>query len=159
MLDYLSDKLPQELLRPKSEWRPSATGLHIMGAVNNFNLEPRQIPVTHLRKICFTMSAENHGPDLSRGIPLCKEDDAVYPWFSHFCLSCGEFFIRDFVDTRFCAFYAHCWNCLPKLPWDYCADHYGLPPEKKHTILSPLGMNPKKYTDEEIADAFAFLND
>jgi hypothetical protein len=160
MLDFISDKLPREIVKPKSEWRSSATGLHVMGAVDNFNFHQKQhlIPVTHLRKICFTMGAEGHEPGSNKGIPACKRDGGVFPWFSHYCVRCGDFFLRDFYDPRFCAFYATCWDCLPQLPWASCTDHYGYDPSNYKTA-PPVGLNPRKYSEQEIADAFSFLNE
>lgn len=158
LMEYINvDALPKELVRPRDKWRFNEEG-HVVGAVDNFRIPRYLVPVTHQRRICYSMGSDGHEIGSVRGIPGCATDGAVWPWFSHFCLLCGTFFIRDFIDPRFCTFYATCYDCLPKLPWASCPTHYSGYPDPAKTS-PPKGLNPREYSEQEIADAFSFLNE
>lgn len=157
MLDItkVSDRLPPELINPRKHWNLTNPA-HVMNVVI---LQPavwhEYIPRTHRDKICFSMGKEGHNePTKSRGgLPCCGGCGKPYPWFSHFCVGCGEFFIRDFFSPQFCSLYPTCWDCLPELPWSYCPAH-GDNELRFREVMPPAGLNPRKYTQEELDDVF-----
>lgn len=157
MLDFISPKFPRELVRPTALWRKGES--HVMGAVNNYTIGRYRhlIPYTHLEKVCLEYGEEGHGParqwSPSGGSnPGCSCGRSL-SWFVHFCVNCGDFFIRDFSSPKFCAFYATCWNCLPSLPWAYCLDHGVKDPQFAYSEFPPIGLNPRKWTDDDLREA------
>lgn len=149
----VSDKIPKELIKERRFWH--SHGSHILNVVN---LQPAVwnsfVPLTHRNLICFTMGVEGHeGFASSGGIPICGGCRHPRSWFSHFCVSCGDFFIRDFYSPKFCDLYPVCWDCLPELPWASCPDH-GSKNTRFLKVVPPVGLNPHKFTKEEIDDVF-----
>ena len=152
MIDIISDRVPKELIRPKELWRPGKS--HVMGAVNNFTIPRYLVPYSYDQKICREYGDEGHKPGKKvNGLPGCS-CGKTFSWFSHFCLMCGDFFLQDFHDKRYCTFYATCWDCTQKLPWEYCLDHGVKDPW--FTEHLPMGANPRKFTAEELENVFDF---
>lgn len=153
-LDRVSDKIPRELIKERKHWH--SHGTHVLNVIilipgvwNDY------VPLNFKSLICFSMGQEGHETNgTSRGgIPCCGGCNKPYPWFSHFCVGCGEFFIRDFFSPKFCELFPVCWNCLPELPWAYCPDHRTAS-DGAREVIPPYGLNPVKYTQEEIDDVF-----
>jgi hypothetical protein len=154
VLDVISDRVPKELIRPRELWRPGKS--HVMGAVNNYVIPHYLIPYSHEVKICREYGDNDKhqaGRRSVNGMPGCS-CGRTFSWFGKFCLSCGDFFLQDFHDKRFCAFWATCYNCLSELPWEYCLDHGVKDPVFVEHL--PTGANPRKFTDEELKDVFDF---
>ena len=144
-------------------WPRSA---HVGGLFNfHCSWDILEIPTKFQNLLCYgsiPTNVDKHSKfDKRRGIVICGDCDKPKVYNSHWCLNCGEFFIRDFVDTRFCPAYPHCFNCLDVLRWDYCPDH-AMPQHVEWaengdtTIIRPVGLNPKNYSREELDSVFDF---
>lgn len=144
-------------------WQKSA---HVGGLFNmHCSWEIDSVPVNFQNLLCFgpiPTNIDKHTTfEKKRGLVICGDCDKPKVYNSHWCVSCGEFFIRDFIDTRFCPAYPHCFNCLDKLKWDFCPDH-AMPSHVEFaengdtTILPPVGLNPKVFTAEELENVFDF---
>lgn len=106
-------------------------------------------------------SVTNGGP------PMCKNCNKVVPWFFYKCVKCESYFVRDFRHPKFCQSYPTCWEHTLELPWEYCEQH-DFPPRPAHVgaaewmndwyrpFVEPLGLNPKNFTEEELAGVFDF---
>lgn len=148
----VSEWIPSELIKPRKYWHSS--GSHIVNVVNVSFVNEELIPLTFRKLMCFSMGKEGHEGSSSRGgVPACGGCGLTYSWFGYFCVGCGEFFIRDFHHPKFCPLFPTCWNCTPELPWDYCPDHH-VRSVGSLEIVPPVGVNPKKYSQEEIDDVF-----
>lgn len=152
-LDRVSDKIPKELIKERKLWH--SHGTHILNVVIlNPGIWNNYVPLTYKSKICFSMGEEGHeGSRSCGGIPCCAGCYKPYSWFSHFCVGCGNFFIRDFYSPKFCELFPVCWDCLPELSWAYCPDHRTANTGTRE-VVPPVGLNPIKYTQEEIDDVF-----
>ena len=148
---------------PKSKIVPN----HLPNAAHAVNIRPvddRAIPRNFRSLLCITtVGGEHERGNIRRGrygIPACGNCDRILPWFLHQCVSCGDFFIRDFLSAKFCSLYPHCFDCLPRLSWAYCPDHASYFATTFHGDVDaeypPTGINPRKYTEEELANAFDF---
>lgn len=132
--------------------------------------ERKNLPYGMRDKVChgyrYPPDSDHRGYTSLRGVPVCKVCTRPGAYLLFYCLSCGSLFIKDFADSRFCNFYPHCWSCLPKLQWPYCPTHstarglssFGIV-DFPYTARSPRGFNPRVYTEEELKDVFAFLNE
>lgn len=159
MYDYISDRIPRELIKPEKHWYFSTE--HITNVVDvSYRMRRALYPLNISKLICWNWGHDGHernGSSRSRaGIPACNSCYGIPVWFTHYCVSCGGVFVEDFADARFCRLYPHCWDCLPKLSWASCPDHGSN--VLCGTSWEPKGLNPRKYTEQEIADAFAFLD-
>lgn len=144
-------------------WRRSAHVGGLFKMQSGWDID--NIPTRYQNLLCYGSMPTNVDKHTNfkkvRGLVICGDCDKPKVYNSHWCLGCGEFFIRDFIDTRFCPAYPHCWNCLDKLKWDYCPDH-AMPNHVEFaengdtTILAPVGLNPKVYTEEDLKDVFDF---
>lgn len=122
------------------------------------------IPLQYRDKVCHGYRREesksHKGYTNRSGIPVCATCGKPPAHLIFYCFNCGELFIKDFRDTRFCALYPYCYDCLSELSWAFCPDHtvrltasfYKL--MDNPTIIPPIGMNPRKFTEEELRDAF-----
>lgn len=141
-------------------WPHSA---HIGGITRLSEIWKRyRVPNKYRELLCYgNMEAESNGHmaqySRSNGIVTCNVDDLTPVYNTFYCVRCGVFFIRDFVDTRFCPSYAHCWSCLPELSWAYCPDHsspaivqYSL--NGLTTVTYPVGKNPIEISDADLED-------
>lgn len=154
MLDTISSKVPREIVRPTELWRPGKS--HMQGTVNNFTIPSYLIPFSYESRICRLYGQDDShvaGKRSVNGLPGCS-CGRTFPWFGHFCLGCGNYFLQDFHDKRYCAFWATCWDCTQLLPWEYCLDHGVKDPMFKEHL--PTGANPRKFTDEELENVFDF---
>lgn len=91
------------------------------------------------------------------GPPICGNCNKIVPWFFFKCVKCDQHFIQDFRHPKFCSYYPTCWQHTLELPWDYCPSHafkYRL--EKPFWLHEPIGLNPKVFSDEDLADVFDF---
>lgn len=144
---------------------------HPIGLLNTWKMrEPHFLPERIRPYVCLSNTRSDDplrhtGFSNKRGTPVCKECELPFVYLFFYCIKCGTPFIRDFDDSRFCSEYPHCYLCLPDLGWDFCKDHV-LPVRLRsyqmrgvHTAHKPNGLNPKVYSEQEIADAFAFLNE
>ena len=149
----VSDKIPRELIK-KQEFHRNA-GSHVFNVITY--TPPEFIPYIYQQKICFSMGKEGHeGTTHNGSIPLCGGCKKPRQWFGHFCAGCGDFFIRDFYDPRFCDYYPTCWDCLSELPWAHCPDHFYANSIFAHLEVAPAGLNPTKFTQEELDNVFDF---
>lgn len=141
-------------------WPNSA---HVGGLVKQTAIWTRHlVPHKYRELLCYgNMEEESRGHMAqyrrSNGIVTCDIDDLTPVYNTYYCVSCGVFFIRDFVDTRFCPAYAHCWGCLPKLSWAYCPDHSSPATIQNSldgltTITYPVGRNPIEISDADLED-------
>lgn len=156
-LEHVSDKIPKELIKPRKFWH--SDGSHIVNVINLSGHARQYIPLVYQDRFCYSMGQEGHNGTATTGsIPICGGCRRPRPWFGHFCVGCGDFFIRDFADPRFCNLYPTCWNCLPELPWASCPDHGPRSDSIYYALVAPpTGLNPRKFTPEELADADDFL--
>lgn len=161
---HYPENIPTAVRGKPIRWRRSA---HVGGLFKlQTSWDKDAIPLRYQELLCYgsmpTNVDKHSGFTKKRGIVICAECDKPKVYNSHWCVSCGEFFIRDFVDTRFCPAYPHCFNCLDKLRWDYCPDH-ALPnhvdwaENGDTTIVRPAGFNPRIYTREELDSVFDFI--
>lgn len=120
------------------------------------------VPAAFRPRLCFGKESweggEHEGFTRVRGVVACASCELPKSYLSRWCISCGGFFIQDFIDTRYCPCYPHCWDCLSKLSWPYCPDH-ATPNQiaqyesSDSTIISPpAGFNPLKISDEDLED-------
>jgi hypothetical protein len=126
--------------------------------------QPHNIPHAFYDRVCFGYLEEDtksHAEyERRNGIVICGECDKPKVFNTFYCLCCGKFFIRDFVDTRFCPAYPHCWDCIDRYEWNFCPDH-AMPSmvayaSTGHTLIRPpAGFNPTVFSDEEIEDFIA----
>ena len=68
------------------------------------------------------------------------------------CKTCGEVFIKDFSWPFECRspYHTTCWDCSQKLT-ELCTEHTRIPMYKDgYPLREPLGLNPVKYTEEEL---------
>ena len=155
--------IPRQVRGNPIEWQRSA---HPGGLfLPHYAWDIDYIPERYKNLLCYgnlpTNIDKHSNFTKKRGIVICGDCDKPKVYTSHWCLNCGEFFIRDFVDTRFCSAYPHCWDCLGELNWDYCPDH-AMPNHVEFaengdtTITSPVGLNPKVFTVEELENVFDF---
>ena len=80
--------------------------------------------------------------------------------FLYKCKSCDEVFIRDFSWPWWCSLDPRCWNCIQEVT-EACPKH-GIVPiykEKGAPLSLPLGLNPRKFTPEEMEGVFDFLDE
>jgi hypothetical protein len=168
LLDQVHPDVPKFALGTMPRIHPSWA--HPIGLLNIWKLQdPRYIPEGFKDYVCFgsrdSDTLLHSGFSTKRRSPVCKRCERPFVYMFFYCISCGKPFIRDFDDTRFCNYYPHCYPCLPKTGWDFCKDHV-LPVRLRAfqitgetTKFKPNGLSPKQYTEKEIADAFAFLNE
>lgn len=92
------------------------------------------------------------------GPPMCGNCNKVVPWFFFKCVKCEKHFIQDFRHPKFCNFYPTCWEHTLTLEWRYCSTHRADPDvyEWFAQIIEPIGLNPKEFSDEELAGIFDF---
>lgn len=153
ILTYISDKIPVEILKDK----PFIKGPHIVALKGMILRE--SMPLTHRDKLCFSMGKEGHdeGSSTTGPTPICNGCGKPYSWFGYFCVLCGYFFIKDFAHPKFCFAYPTCWGCMPQLPWTYCTGHgFNNDVRSEWGIVPPTGVNPKKYTAEDLTNVFDF---
>jgi hypothetical protein len=157
--DY-PEGIPEDFKGRPVVWRRS---VHVCGLFKpHYAWNIDLIPAKYRERLCYGIIPTNIDGHASyeriRGHIVCGECELTKVYNSHWCLGCGNFFIRDFNDTRFCVAYPHCWSCLGQLSWDYCPDH-SLPNHVKvveegkgTTLVYPQGFNPKDYSDQEMKD-------
>lgn len=158
------DNIPTEVRGRPIRWRRSE---HVGGLfVPHYAWNPDYIPQRYQNLLCYGSIPTNLDKHTTftkrRGIIICGDCDKPKVYNSHWCIQCGEFFIKDFIDTRFCSAFPFCWDCLDDVPWDeYCRDH-ALPAHVEFsengdtTIIPPVGLNPKVFTAEELENVFDF---
>ena len=107
---------------------------------------------------CGNYSAVNITREKRVGPPVCNNCRCVVGWFFYKCVKCEEFFIKDFRHPKFCPHYPTCWEHTPGLPWRYCVEHTADPDEFEFysIIVPPVGLNPKQFSEEELANVFVF---
>lgn len=121
---------------------------------NIYDLPPRLRSIYH---DCGNYSAV--GAKIYKGgPPLCGNCDKVVPWFFFKCIKCDKFFVQDFRHPKFCNFYPTCWDHTLLLEWKYCTTHKADPDEWEFyaQIIEPVGLNPREFSDEELAGIFDF---
>lgn len=96
----------------------------------------------------FPVTAYKNGP------PVCARCLKVVPWFFYKCVVCDQYFIQDFRHPKFCAFYPTCWQHTLELPWEYCVDHRNYLGYDPQLLVEPIGLNPRSFSDEELANVF-----
>jgi hypothetical protein len=113
---------------------------------------------------CGNYEAKSRAQILN-GPPICSNCNKVVPWFFFKCAECDQYFIKDFRHPKFCIFYPTCWQHTLELPWEYCEDHC-FPARAPYTgnaawmnehykaLVEPVGLNPRSFTDEELANVF-----
>lgn len=79
----------------------------------------------------------------------------------HKCVDCGEIFIKDFSFEWFCGVCPTCYNCSKDIAAP-CLLHDIVPILRERFSVNngaplgkPKGLNPKRYTEEEMKD-FSF---
>lgn len=92
------------------------------------------------------------------GPPICGNCNRVVPWFFFKCVKCEVYFIQDFRHPKFCGFYPTCWTHTLELEWEYCTKHKADPEkfEFYRKVIEPVGLNPRIYTPEELAEEWDF---
>lgn len=126
--------------------------------------QPHRIPYKFQDLVCYgylSPDTKDHvAYDKRNGIVVCGDCDKPKVFNTFYCLYCGDFFIRDFVDTRFCPAFPYCWDCIGEYEWDFCSDHaspglvdYAF--SGNTIVIPPVGMNPTKYSDSDIEDFIA----
>lgn len=63
------------------------------------------------------------------------------------CNSCHVIFIKDFGYTNWCLCNTYCWDCMSELRPARCTYHSN---SDRNSIWEPVGLNPKKYSDDDI---------
>ena len=123
------------------------------------------IPTRYQNLLCYgniPTNVDKHTTfTTKRGIIICGDCDKPKVYRTHWCVCCGDFFILDFIDTRFCSAYPKCWKCIDTYKWDYCPDHASpkfvdFAENGDTTILAPVGLNPREFTAEELENVFDF---
>ena len=83
----------------------------------------------------------------------CAACGKPYRWYVRYCTVCKEPFVKDFRRKEFdCVRHTKCWDCF-KTSLTICAC------DKEHSIredFGPLGINPRKVSQEERSNAFTF---
>lgn len=121
------------------------------------------LPEDIREKVCHgyrRLESKSHtGVTTVRGVPACGTCNKPFVHLVFPCLSCNRIFIKDFRDPRFCPMYPHCWDCLDKVEFPCCKEH-ALPIYRNDLsffpYLKPAGLNPKRFSPEELANAFDF---
>lgn len=126
---------------------------------HNFGITKTDLP--HRLAIQFHDCGNYTATNIKRyrgGPPICGNCDKVVPWFFFKCVSCDTYFVKDFRHPKFCDFYPTCWEHTLVLPWRYCTKHKADPDEFElcAVIVEPIGLNPKVFSDEDLADVFDF---
>lgn len=127
--------------------------------------EQKNVPAAFRPRLCFGKESWEGGQHDTytriRGIVCCAECERPKNYLARYCINCGDFFIQDFIDTRYCPAYPHCWNCLSELSWPYCPDHASpsavefFEANGTTVIARPAGFNPLDISDEELEDFIA----
>src|SRR4249919_1464215 len=55
--------------------------------------------------------------------PYCANCNKIVPWFVFKCVTCNDYFLKDFRHPKFCPLYPTCWEHTLELEWDHCPDH------------------------------------
>ena len=93
-------------------------------------------------------------------VPYCGKCNKPMRWLVEKCRAedgCGEFYIRDFMHDGRCIRprCQLCWNCFQKLGKRCDHTYRGL--GWKHNIIQPpAGLNPRKFSKEELENVFDF---
>lgn len=156
------ENIPNSVKGKPIMWRKAA---HVGGLFKlhcSWNID--NIPAAFQDRLCYgpipTNVDKHSGYERVRGVVCCAECEKPKVYNSHWCIRCGSFFIRDFIDTRFCTAYPHCFSCLPELPWTFCPDHASpsfvdSAASGTITIMLPSGFNPIDISEEDLED---FIN-
>lgn len=86
----------------------------------------------------------------------CKDCRKPFRWYVRRCTECKSWFIHDFYFAAYeCARHTRCWTCIQET--EPCADLLG---KQVNTIrdFGPLGLNPRKFTREELDSAFDWVS-
>jgi hypothetical protein len=156
------EQIPEQVKGSPIIWPRSA---HVGGLFNfHYSWNIDLIPAAYQDRLCYgnvpTNVDKHTGFERVRGVVTCAECEKPKVYNSHWCICCGNFFIKDFIDTRFCPAYPHCFNCLPQLSWTFCPDH-ALPDHVEFaqsgntTLMLPAGFNPIEIDPAELED---FIN-
>jgi hypothetical protein len=115
------------------------------------------IPATFKSKICL---CDNPVVDPFHKHPIlvwCQRCSKPLRWQLRICSSCKELYIADFRNPENCKYVQHqrCWTCLQNPDTKKCEDSCSYRTEV--LVVPPVGLNPKKYTKEEIDEAMKEL--
>lgn len=114
------------------------------------------MPVAFAERICacegLTVKFSEHGG-------FCARCIKPFEWTLFECVRCETLFIKDFGHPYFCICDPTCWECSQKLD-NFCPTEFHMGVAKQggyiEALRDPLGLNPKTFTDEELADVFDF---
>jgi hypothetical protein len=107
------------------------------------------IPKPLQGKVCM---CDEPASTVGKEMNCCAKCLLPYRWYVRICTVCKQHFIKDFrrkaVD---CVKHARCWDCTSTTAPCDC--------DKEETLrvdFGPLGLNPRKFTREELKGTFSF---
>lgn len=122
------------------------------------------VPIEHYRKkylipanlqqrvcMCDEPGSVDHTKPLINSCATCGKP---FRWYVRICTDCGIYFIKDFRrKQRDCVRHAKCWGCMnTSAPCDCDKE------QSTRQDFGPLGLNPKKFTREELKGTFSFAS-
>lgn len=111
------------------------------------------IPVAYRDKLC---TCEHIKYDTKSDRPWNCVCGKVAIHHLHRCVKCDVIFIKDFDWPWWCIVDSQCWDCIQTM--DKACERHGVIPLYRETggpYRKPLGLNPKRYTEEEMS-GFSF---
>lgn len=91
------------------------------------------------------------GPSTYPRPPHCRNCGKFVRWFFKRCVVCEKVFLQDFRTPEFCTFYPTCWeHTQGREPCDYHTNSLG---GIGAAYYPPLGLNPREFSEDELAGA------
>lgn len=122
--------------------------------------KPLQLPYSIRHRVC-TCTDPTWGNSPYSWVHYCGKCNKPMRWLVEKCRAeggCGEYYIRDFIHEGRCVRprCQLCWDCFQKL--GKRCDHTRRGPEWNHAdiIHPPAGLNPRKFSKEELENVFDF---
>lgn len=113
-----------------------------------------RIPYTHTHKMCKCPDSYAGGTENRNHLLYHLDCGKLLRWQGMYCTVCKQYYIKDFrTSNSGCARHHKCWDCLQST--EECCElavRHGLPP-----YYEPIGVNPRKYTDEELSTVLTRL--
>lgn len=106
------------------------------------------VPTKFQSRVC--MCEEYHGVSSRyRRMNYCAKCQKPYRWYLRRCVGCKEWYIKDFrIWAKECPRHSKCWDCIQG---NRCECLQAVD-EPRPGDFSPLGLNPKRFTSEELAE-------
>lgn len=117
----------------------------------------RDIPSRFKHRVCTCGSPVVDPFHKHPFIVWCQHCGKPLRWQLRICSSCSDLYIADFRDPKNCKYVRHqrCWPCLQSPGTNKCDDSCRYRTEVLK--IAPVGLNPQKFTKEEIDEAMREL--